>query len=130
MRIRWTELAQRDFTNICDYTEEQSGPAAARRVALRIYEAIDLLERFRNYCGLIKVARSGFPWEKTTKGDMASVYTNCETALVQFPSRGRPGRQPDTRELIFTGLPFLAVYRLREDVVEITRILHGAQKWP
>jgi probable addiction module antidote protein len=41
-----------------------------------------LLERFRNYCGLIKVARSGFPWEKTTKGDMASVYTNCETALI------------------------------------------------
>jgi hypothetical protein len=39
------------------------------------------LERFRNYCGLIKVARSGFPWEKTTKGDVASVYTNCETAL-------------------------------------------------
>jgi hypothetical protein len=40
------------------------------------------LERFRNYCGLIKVAKSGFPWEKTTKGDVASVYTNCETALV------------------------------------------------
>ena len=39
------------------------------------------LERFRNYRGLIKVARSGFPWEKTTKGDVASVYTNCETAL-------------------------------------------------
>jgi hypothetical protein len=30
-----------------------------------------MLERFRNYCGLIKVARSGFPWEKTTKGDVA-----------------------------------------------------------
>jgi CubicO group peptidase (beta-lactamase class C family) len=40
-----------------------------------------ILKRFRNYCGLIKVARSGFPWEKTTKGDVASVYTNCETAL-------------------------------------------------
>ena len=38
------------------------------------------LEQFRNYCGVIKVARSGFPWEKTTKGDVASVYTNCETA--------------------------------------------------
>jgi hypothetical protein len=24
------------------------------------------LKRFRNYSGLIKVARSGFPWEKTT----------------------------------------------------------------
>jgi hypothetical protein len=29
------------------------------------------LERFRNYCGLIKVTRSSFPWEKTTKGDVA-----------------------------------------------------------
>ncbi len=47
MRIRWTELAQRDFTSICDYTEEQNGPAAARRIALRIYEAIDLWHSFQ-----------------------------------------------------------------------------------
>jgi hypothetical protein len=40
-----------------------------------------VLKRFRNYCGLIKVARSGFPWEKTTKGDVAPVYTNYETAI-------------------------------------------------
>jgi hypothetical protein len=39
------------------------------------------LERFRNYCGLIKIARCGFPWQKTTKRALASVYTNCETAL-------------------------------------------------
>jgi hypothetical protein len=42
-----------------------------------------LLERFRNYCGLKNVVRSGFPWEKTTKGDVASVCTNCETAITQ-----------------------------------------------
>ena len=29
------------------------------------------LERFRNYCGPIKVARSGFPCQKTTKGGVA-----------------------------------------------------------
>ena len=92
MRIRWTEPAARDFTHVCDYTEEQNGPAAARRVALRIYEAVD--------------------------------------QLVQFPHRGRPGRKPGTRELIFTGLPFLAIYRVRKDAIEIIRILHGAQKWP
>jgi hypothetical protein len=28
-------------------------------------------ERFRNYCGLITFATSGFPWEKTTTGDVA-----------------------------------------------------------
>jgi hypothetical protein len=40
-----------------------------------------IVKRFRNSCCLIKVARSGFPWQKTTKGDMASVYTNCDTAV-------------------------------------------------
>jgi hypothetical protein len=40
------------------------------------------LEQFRNYCGLIKIARCGFPWEKTTKRPIASAYTHCETALA------------------------------------------------
>jgi uncharacterized protein YecT (DUF1311 family) len=40
------------------------------------------LEQFRNYCGLKKIARCGFPWEKTTKRPAASVCTNCETAPV------------------------------------------------
>ena len=92
MRIRWTEPAARDLTNICDYTEEHNGPEAARRTALRIYK--------------------------------------CVSTLAQFPRRGRPGRKPGTRELVFPGLPFLAVYRVGEEVVEIDRILHGAQKWP
>jgi hypothetical protein len=29
-----------------------------------------------------RIARCGFPWEKTTKRPVASVYTNCETALT------------------------------------------------
>jgi plasmid stabilization system protein ParE len=29
-----------------------------------------------------------------------------------------------------SGLPYLAVYRVHEDTVEIVRILHGAQAWP
>jgi len=57
------------------------------------------------------------------------IYQGIDT-LTQFPLRGRPGRKPGTRELVFPGLPFLAVYRIREDVVEINRILHGGQKWP
>jgi hypothetical protein len=40
------------------------------------------LQHFRNYCGAIKVARCGFPWEKTTKRPVASVCTNCETAYA------------------------------------------------
>jgi len=41
-----------------------------------------LLEQFRKYVGLERIARCGFPWEKTTKRPMASVYSVCETALV------------------------------------------------
>jgi len=44
------------------------------------------------------------------------------SALVTFPRRGR---KPGTHELVFTGLPFLAVYRVREDIVEINRISAG-----
>jgi plasmid stabilization system protein ParE len=57
-----------------------------------------------------------------------SIYERL-SALVEFPERGRPGRKSGTRELILAGLPYLAVYRLRGDAVEILRILHGAQDW-
>jgi plasmid stabilization system protein ParE len=51
-------------------------------------------------------------------------------ALKKMPLMGRIGRKPNTRELGMTGLPFITIYRVREDVIEILRILHGAQKWP
>jgi toxin ParE1/3/4 len=50
--------------------------------------------------------------------------------LEKFPEHGRTGRKPDTRELAFTGLPYLAIYRIHGDAIEILRILHGAQIWP
>lgn len=92
MRVRWTESAARDLTNICDYTREHSGPEAARKLALHVYEAVG--------------------------------------SLLRFPQLGRPGRKLGTREFVLHGLPFLAIYRIREDVIEIARILHGAQQWP
>jgi addiction module RelE/StbE family toxin len=49
------------------------------------------------------------------------------TALRRFPRRGRFGREPGTRELVFAPHPYIAVYRVSNDVVEIVRIRHGAQ---
>lgn len=57
------------------------------------------------------------------------IYERLGT-LKQFPRAGRPGRKRGTRELVFLGLPFLAIYRVREELIEIIRILHGAQRWP
>jgi len=48
------------------------------------------------------------------------------SSLAHFPHRGRSGRKPNTRELVFAGLPFLAIYRIRQNLIEINRILHGA----
>jgi toxin ParE1/3/4 len=38
---------------------------------------------------------------------------------------GRPGRVSGTRELAISGTPYLAVYRVQNNRVEILRILHG-----
>jgi plasmid stabilization system protein ParE len=38
---------------------------------------------------------------------------------------------PGWRELVFPPpLPYLVVYLVTEEAVEITRIFHGAQDWP
>ena len=43
---------------------------------------------------------------------------------------GRPGRVPNTRELIISSSPFIAVYQIRRQDIFILRILHAARKWP
>jgi plasmid stabilization system protein ParE len=32
--------------------------------------------------------------------------------------------------LVFSPRPFVAVYRVKDEAVEIVRVLHGAQRWP
>jgi len=46
------------------------------------------------------------------------------------PLRGRIGRMAGSRELVFAPLPYIAVYRVKDGIVEISRIYHGAQDWP
>jgi len=58
-----------------------------------------------------------------------SLYDSV-ASLESFPNRGRQGRMADTRELVLAPLPFIVVYRVKRDVVEIARVLHGSQRWP
>ena len=58
-----------------------------------------------------------------------TIYDRC-MGLEMFPNRGRNGRIAGTRELIFAPLPYIAVYRVKDDRVEILRIYHSAQNWP
>jgi len=50
--------------------------------------------------------------------------------LRDFPNSGRLGREEGTRELVYPGLPFLAVYQVRGELVEVLTILHARQSWP
>lgn len=54
------------------------------------------------------------------------IYNGC-MSLKRFPARGRVGREPNSRELVFGRLPWIAVYRIKEDFVEISRIWHASQ---
>jgi toxin ParE1/3/4 len=58
-----------------------------------------------------------------------TLYDGCDS-LRNFPRRGRKGRIDGSRELIFSGLPYIVVYRIQDQIVEIMRIYHGAQDWP
>ncbi|HUD15595.1 MAG TPA: type II toxin-antitoxin system RelE/ParE family toxin [Terracidiphilus sp.] len=51
-------------------------------------------------------------------------------ALRSLPYRGRIGRDAGTRELVMAGLPYIVVYRIKGDAVEILHIFHGAQERP
>jgi toxin ParE1/3/4 len=51
-------------------------------------------------------------------------------SLKQWPHRGRPGTEEGTREILFPPLPYVAVYRVKEQMIEILRVYHGAQDWP
>lgn len=51
-------------------------------------------------------------------------------SLRQSPYRGRPGSEPDTREVVFPPLPYVAVYRVKGEAIEVLRIYHGAQDRP
>ncbi len=48
--------------------------------------------------------------------------------LATFPASGRPGRKPDTRELVISDTPYLVVYGARSGIVYILRVLHTAQR--
>jgi toxin ParE1/3/4 len=87
-------------------------------------------------------------WQPTARAQRAAIfdYIASESAraacmvddrldeqtaqLPVYPTSGRPGRVPGTRELVVTGRPYILVYRIEPGVVRIIRLLHGAQRWP
>lgn len=50
--------------------------------------------------------------------------------LKRFPESAPAGRVGGTRELVIPRAPFLVVYSIEADVINIVAILHSSQRWP
>lgn len=50
--------------------------------------------------------------------------------ITDNPALGRAGRVKGTREYIFTDIPYIVPYRVRDNRVEILRVFHQSRKWP
>jgi toxin ParE1/3/4 len=59
-----------------------------------------------------------------------AIYEDCGR-LKDFPNLGRASRRmAGRRELTFAPLPYIVVYRVTPNAIEISRVFHGAQDWP
>jgi toxin ParE1/3/4 len=43
---------------------------------------------------------------------------------------GRIGRQQGTREPLISNTPFIVIFCVKADRIEINRLLHSSQLWP
>jgi len=50
--------------------------------------------------------------------------------LSKQPGIGRPGRIPNTKELVIDKTPYILPYRVRDNKIEILRVLHASRRWP
>jgi addiction module RelE/StbE family toxin len=50
--------------------------------------------------------------------------------LSDNPAMGKAGRVAKTRELVVAGTPYIVIYRVKGNRLEILRIFHGARQWP
>jgi toxin ParE1/3/4 len=82
--------------------------------------AADDLEGIWNYL------RQHYP--HLAQATMRTIYLRIR-ALKASPDLGRHGHRGGTRELVLTPLPYVVVYSVTADAVEILHIHHGAQNW-
>jgi toxin ParE1/3/4 len=63
-------------------------------------------------------------------GKVAAAIRRSVDSLARLPQRGRPGRVPDTRELVIPRTPYIVPYSVRGRTVEVLAVFHSARRWP
>jgi toxin ParE1/3/4 len=61
---------------------------------------------------------------------VAQRILDCVERLAEHPHLGRPGREPETRELIVAGTPYIIPYRIYRGRLCILAVLHAARGRP
>lgn len=82
--------------------------------------AADDLERIKNYL------QQNYP--QFAEPTVRTIYQRIRS-LKTSPRLGRPGHHFGTRDLALAPLPYVVVYSLKADTVEILHIYHGSQDW-
>ncbi|MBA4180373.1 MAG: type II toxin-antitoxin system mRNA interferase toxin, RelE/StbE family [Anaerolinea sp.] len=61
---------------------------------------------------------------------VAARIVQASRRLGRFPNSGKLGRVPESREAPVPGVPWILQYRIKDNHVEIIRVIHGAQDFP
>jgi plasmid stabilization system protein ParE len=82
--------------------------------------AADDLESIKNYL------QQHYP--HFAEATVWTIYQRIRSLKIS-PDRGRPGHRMGTRELALAPLPYVVVYAVKSQTIEILHLYHGAQDW-
>ncbi len=66
---------------------------------------------------------------KAAAAQMKRIFDGVDQ-LKRFPESAPAGRVEGTRELVIPRTPFIVVYSIDADIINIVAILHSSQRWP
>jgi addiction module RelE/StbE family toxin len=75
-----------------------------------------------------------FEYLRTNRPHLASqtiarIYSSVQT-LKQFPQMGRPLPRKDLRALLIRGLPYICIYRISGEAIQLLHLYHTSQQRP
>jgi plasmid stabilization system protein ParE len=82
--------------------------------------AADDLERIKAYLDM--------HYSQFSEPTVRTIYSRIRS-LKTSPFRGRLGHRSGTRELSLSPLPYVVVYAVKPEAIEILHIYHGSQDW-
>jgi len=79
---------------------------------------------------LIEIRRYIVQDNPRAANDVALRIKRTVQLLSDQPSMGKLGRADGTREIVISGLPYIIPYRVKNNLVQILRVFHGARLSP